>query len=132
MGQSGLGSNDNEGVMYTSLSSIYFSNGNCYTVRCIYIYIYTCIYMLNGSQRHNDKGRGKTSLEKNVPLTLFVTFACERELDTEQNCKILTLTLMAVSVVSFSFSRAAQPDAQEPSFLLDDGFLYCILSPTGL
>ena len=39
---------------------------------------------------------------------------------------------MAVSVVSFSFSRAAQPEAQGPSSQLDDGFLYCILSPTGL
>ena len=39
---------------------------------------------------------------------------------------------MAVSVVSFSFSRAAQPEAQGPSSLLDDGFLYCILSPTFL
>ena len=39
---------------------------------------------------------------------------------------------MAISVVSFSFSRAAQPEAQRPSSLLDDGFLYCILSPTGL
>ena len=39
---------------------------------------------------------------------------------------------MAVSVVSFSFSRAAQPEAQGPSSLLDDGFLYCILSSTGL
>ena len=39
---------------------------------------------------------------------------------------------MAVSVVSFSFSRAAQPEAQGSSSLLDDGFLYCILSPTGL
>ena len=39
---------------------------------------------------------------------------------------------MAVSVVSFSFSRAAQAEAQGPSSLLDDGFLYCILSPTGL
>ena len=39
---------------------------------------------------------------------------------------------MAVSVVFFSFSSAAQPEAQRPSSLLDDGFLYCILSPTGL
>ena len=39
---------------------------------------------------------------------------------------------MAVSVVSFSFSRAAQPETQGLSSLLDDGFLYCILSPTGL
>ena len=39
---------------------------------------------------------------------------------------------MAISVVSFSFSRATQLEAQGPSSLLDDGFLYCILSPTGL
>ena len=39
---------------------------------------------------------------------------------------------MAVSVVSFSFSRAAQPEAQGPSSLMDDGFLYCILSVTSL
>ena len=39
---------------------------------------------------------------------------------------------MAVSVVSFSFSSAAQPEAQGPSSLLDDGFLYCILSATSL
>ena len=39
---------------------------------------------------------------------------------------------MAVSGVSFSFSRAAQPEAQRPSSLLGDGFLYCILSATSL
>ena len=39
---------------------------------------------------------------------------------------------MAVSVVSFSFSRAAQPEAQGPSSQLDDGFLSCILSATSL
>ena len=39
--------------------------------------------------------------------------------------------IMAVSVVSFSFSRAAQPEARRPS-LLGDGFLYCILSATSL
>ena len=44
-------------------------------------------------------------------------FACERELETEQNCNILAPTLTAVSVVSFSFSRAAQPEAQRPTLL---------------
>ena len=39
---------------------------------------------------------------------------------------------MAVSVVSFSFSRAAHPEARGLSFLLSAGFLYHILSPTGL
>ena len=38
---------------------------------------------------------------------------------------------MAISVVSFSFSRAAQPEARGPT-LLGAGFLYCILSPTSL
>ena len=41
-------------------------------------------------------------------------------------------TFMAISVVSFLFSRAAQPEARGPSSLLDDGFLYRILSPTHL
>ena len=97
-----------------------------YIVICIYIYIYTCIYMQNGSQWHNSKGQAKTSLEK------YCKFVWERELETKQNCNILTPTLMAVSIVSFSFSRAAQPEAQGPSSLLNDGFLYCILSATGL
>ena len=94
--------------------------------------------MQNESQRHNDKGRVKTSLTKYVPLTLFVRFEkgysrfeCERELENEHNFNILTTTLMAVSVVSFSFSRAAQPEAQRPT-LLGNGFLYCILSATSL
>ena len=73
------------------------------------------MFMQKESQRHNDKGRAKTSLEKYVPLTLFVTFACERGLVTEQNCNILTPTFMAISVVSFLFSRAAQPEAQRPT-----------------
>ena len=33
--------------------------------------------------------------------------------------------------MSFSYSRAAQPEAQRPN-LLGDGFLYCILSATSL
>ena len=41
----------------------------------------------------------------------YSRFYCERELETEQNCNILTPTLTA-SVVSFSFSSAAQPEAQ--------------------
>ena len=58
-------------------------------------------------------------------------FVYERALETEQNCNILTPTLMAISVVSFSFSRAAQLETQGLTSL-DAGFLYCILSPTGL
>ena len=48
------------------------------------------------------------------------------------NCNILTPPiLMAVSVVSFSFFMAAQPEAQRPT-QLGDGFLYCILSASSL
>ena len=39
----------------------------------------------------------------------YSRFYCVRELETKQNCNILTPTLMAISVVSFLFSRAAQP-----------------------
>ena len=90
-------------------------------------------------QHHNDtiiKTHAGRLLYKNifVPLTLFVRvrkgysrFYGERELETEHNCNILTPTLMAVSVVSFSFSRVAQPEAQGPT-LLGDSFLYCIFS----
>ena len=75
---------------------------------------------------------------KYLPLTLFVTF--ERVTQglrvrgswrPNRNCNILTPTLMAVNVVSFSFSRAAQPEVQRPTLLVD-GFLYCILSATSL
>ena len=40
-------------------------------------------------------------------------------------------TVMAISVVSFSFSKAVQPEARGLT-PLDVGFLYRILSPTGL
>ena len=81
--------------------------------------------MQKETQRHNDKGRVKTSLTKYISLNLFARFEkgysrfyCERELETEQNCYILTPTLMAVSVVSFSFSRAAQPEAHSAGWWL--------------
>ena len=49
-----------------------------------------------------------------------------------KDCNILTSTLMAISVVPSSFSRVAQPETRRLSFLLSAGFLYHILSPTGL
>ena len=47
-----------------------------------------------------------------------------------RNCNILTTTLMAVNVVSFSFSWCST-GGPGPT-LLGDGFLYCILSATSL
>ena len=57
---------------------------------------------------------------------------CEKKLETEQTCNILTPTLMAISVVSFSFSRVDQPEARGPSILLSAGFLYHTFTPTRL
>ena len=66
-------------------------------------------------QHHNDTmnndRRRKTSLTIILPLTLlqgfekgYSRFACEKELETKHNWNILTPKLMAVNVVSFSFS----------------------------
>ena len=109
----------------------------------IYTYTYIYICWIHNDAMNNDETIIKQTSEGffiKICTSLFIVrvrkgysrFYSERELETEQNCNILTPTLMAVSVVSCSFSRAAQPEAQGPSSLLDDGFLYCILSPTGL
>ena len=100
------------------------------------------LYIYMFMQNHNDDTIIKTSdtvlFEKYVPLTLlkgfekgYSRFYCERELETEQNCNILTPTLMAINVVPFSFSRAAQPEARGPT-QLGGGFLYHNLSSTHL
>ena len=51
----------------------------------------------------------------------YSRFARERELEIEQNCNILILTLMAVTLC-LSCSPDAQPEAQRPT-LLGAGFL---------
>ena len=50
-------------------------------------------------QNHNDDTikTSDTVLYKNIPLTLFERVVCERELETEQNCNILTPTPMATT-----------------------------------
>ena len=72
-----------------------------------------------------------TVLRKICTSYFICKVVCERELETEQRLQHIDPTLMAISVVSFSFWRAAQLEAQGPT-PLDAGFLYCILSPTGL
>ena len=42
-----------------------------------------------------------TVLLKNIPLTLFERVVCEKGLETEQNCNILTPTLLAI--IAFLF-----------------------------
>ena len=59
-------------------------------------------------------------------------FVCERELDTEQRLQHIDLpSPSGHSRVSFSFSWTAQPGACSPT-PLGAGFIYRILSPTGL
>ena len=87
-------------------------------------FICRCIHKHN-----NTMITTRQSFLKNIPLTLFERVVYERELETEQNYNILTPTLMAISIVSFLFSRVAQPEARGPSSLLGVGFLYHILSP---
>ena len=99
--------------------------------RVVYSYADSC-----RTQRHTIKTRD--TIKKYTSHFIwkvwqgYSRFYCERGLETEQNCNILTPTIMAISFVSFSFSRAAQPEAQRPSFLLSAGFLYNILSLTHL
>ena len=59
--------------------------------------------------------------------TIFIErIVCERELETKQNCNILTPTLMATTAfLSHSPGLLKWGPAS-----LDTGFLYCILSPT--
>ena len=78
---------------------------------------------------------------KNIPLTLFERvrkvyskFYCERELETEQNCNILTPTLMAITAF---LSRSPGlfnlgPGAQSlwDMFLIPASFLKLIWTPT--
>ena len=84
--------------------------------------------MQNTHWRNNKDER--RLLKKNIPLTLFESLECERELETEQNCNILTPTLMAISA-SFPFFRVVQPEARGPT-PLGAVLLYHILSPMGL
>ena len=109
----------------------------CYIVMCRFTSSYTLAYTCRII--HNDTINKQTSEDffRRICASHFIVrvrqgyskFYGERELEAEQNCNILTPTLMAVSVVSFLFSRAAQPEAQGPH---SAGFLYHILSATSL
>ena len=70
-------------------------------------YTYAC-----RTQRHNEDKRH--SLLEKYTSHFIERFVCERELETEQNCNILTPTLIAISV-SFLFSWAAQLGVWRPS-----------------
>ena len=88
-------------------------------------YTYTSACRTQG-QNKDERHR---SLEK-YTSHFIERVVCERELETEQNCNILTPTIIAISV-SFLFSWAVQPGTWGPASL-GASFLYRILSPTGL
>ena len=88
--------------------------------------------MQNHNSTNNKNRRRKSSLTKYLPLTLLQGF--EKVIQSlrvreswrpNRNGNILTATLMAVNVVSFSHSRCST-GGSGPT-LLGDGFLYCIL-----
>ena len=89
---------------------------------CIGVYVvfsYTCSCRIHTDAMNNR--RAKNSLTKYLPLTLFVRVwkgllkVCVWEGAGDwTELKYFDPKVMAVSGVSFSFSRAAQPEAQGP------------------
>ena len=82
-----------------------------------YIYIYIYIYWIHTDAMIKTlEGLLYTNITSHFIAMVrkgFVGFYCERELETEHNCNILTPKLMAVNVVS-SRSSDAQPEVQRP------------------
>ena len=70
----------------------------------MHIYTYTCRIHIDAIIKTNED-----FFKKNIPRTLLSGLHVRWSWEIEQNCNILTPTLMAISVVSFSFSKAAQP-----------------------
>ena len=72
----------------------------------IHIHLHICRCMQN---RNDDTIKtNDTVLQKNIPLTLFKRVVCERELETEQNCNILTPLLLAITAF---LSRSPGPSS---------------------
>ena len=82
-------------------------------------------------QKHiqHNKNERRHFFRKNIPLILFERVVCKRELDTEQNCNILTLTLMAITVFLSRSPGLLNRGPGEPAFL-GHGPHSSIFSPT--
>ena len=105
-----------EYLIFTHKSTLNFSLYNCimsitvvYSAHNKHAYIHAEYILTQWIKTSKD------FFKKNIPLTLLKGCVCERELETEQNCNILNLTLMAISIVSVLFSRTAQPEVWGPS-----------------
>ena len=94
--------------------------------------------MQKESQQHNDNNKRRL-LSKNMYLSLY----CKGSKRVIQGLRVrgswrpnITAIywppLLWPSALCLSRSPDAQPEAQQPSSLLGDGFLYCILSATSL
>ena len=104
----------------------------CYIVIYWFMQKYTYICWIHTDAMINRRTQDKDAMIKTqedffikiyLLLTLFVRvrkgcsrFACEREMETEHNWNIFDPEVMAVSVVSFSFSMAAQPEPWSPLY----------------
>ena len=87
------------------------------------LYRYTCRII-------NQNTIERPSSEKNIPLTLFERVVWERELETEQNCNILTFPAPPDIAVCLSRSPGllnGRPGGPVLCWVL---FLYSIISPT--
>ena len=81
---------------FIAITSVLYSHAYTST----YTHAYTC------RMDHNDTIT-KTSedfFKKNIPLTLFVTFACERELETEQRLQYIVPSILWPSGLCLSRS----------------------------
>ena len=102
------------------LSSFYYSNYICV--------LYTHMQM---HAEHNDTIKTNESLLEKYTSHFIERGVCERELESEQNCNILTLTLLAITVF-LSRSPGLLNWGPEGPASLGAGFLYCIFCPTDL
>ena len=80
----------------------------------IHIYIYTCIYIQYDSQRH----RTSKDFFNKIYTSQFICNLCVWEVAGDRTeLQYIDPDFMAVSVVSFSFSRLSKPEAQGPTLL---------------
>ena len=93
-----------------------------------YTNTYTSIYMQNPN---DDTIKTSDSLLEKYTSHFIERVVYERELETEQNCNILTPTLVAITAFLSRFPGLLNRGPEGPTSLGAD-FLYRILYPTGL
>ena len=91
----------------------------------MHIYTYTC-------RIHIDAMKTSDTVLKKIYLSLYLKGLCVRGSWRPKRAAIYWPPLLWPSALCLSRSPDAQPEARGPSFLLSAGFVYHILSPTGL